>query len=236
MPNGSLDKVLYPEGGQSSHGQVCSLDLIQRLSIAMDIAQGMEYLHHHCFVQVIHCDLKPTNVLLGEDMTAYLTDFGISKVCFRNSEDSCTSTHTLKGSIGYIAPEYGVSGGVTTKGDVYSYGIFLLEMLTGKKPTNNMFVDGMNLQKWVRRSYPDKIEEVIDIQLLSVATNNEDEVLNCLKQLICVGLLCTKELPEERPSMIDIVKILHDIKNTFLGATSTPTFQSDLSHLLGSAS
>ncbi|KAH9303977.1 hypothetical protein KI387_008381, partial [Taxus chinensis] len=104
MPNGNLDKFLHPESPQSSLGPSCSLDLIQRLNIAMDIAQGMEYLHHYCFVKIIHCDLKPSNVLLGEDMTAYLTDFGISRLFFRNSMDSGTSTHALKGSIGYIAP------------------------------------------------------------------------------------------------------------------------------------
>jgi LRR receptor-like serine/threonine-protein kinase FLS2 len=100
MPNGSLEKWLYPNGEEES-----GLSLIQRLNIAIDIAQGMAYLHHHCFVQVIHCDLKPSNVLLGEDMTAYLIDFGIATICFANSEDSTlTSTHALKGSAGYIPP------------------------------------------------------------------------------------------------------------------------------------
>jgi Leucine-rich repeat (LRR) protein len=100
MPNGSLEKWLYPDDEEQS-----GLSLIQRLNIAIDIAEGMSYLHHHCFVQVIHCDLKPNNVLLGEDMTAYLIDFGIATICFANSEDfALTSTHALKGSTGYIPP------------------------------------------------------------------------------------------------------------------------------------
>jgi predicted Ser/Thr protein kinase len=100
MPNGSLEKWLYPDGEVES-----GLTLIQRLNIAIDIAQGMAYLHHHCFMQVIHCDLKPNNVLLGEDMTAYLIDFGIATICFANDEDSTfTSTLALKGSTGYIPP------------------------------------------------------------------------------------------------------------------------------------
>ena len=79
--------------------------MIQRLNIAIDIAHGMEYLHHHCFVQVIHCDLKPTNVLVGEDMTAYLIDFGIATICFESFDNTAfTSTHALKGSTGYIPP------------------------------------------------------------------------------------------------------------------------------------
>ncbi|GLJ09755.1 hypothetical protein SUGI_0115270 [Cryptomeria japonica] len=235
VANGSLDKLLYPVVEESSQGQLCRLDFIQRLSIALDIAGAMEYLHHRCFVQVIHCDLKPSNVLLGEDMTAYLIDFGISRLCLGKSMDSYTSTHTLKGSIGYIAPEYGVSGRVTTKGDVYSYGIMLLEMMTGKKPTSSIFVEGMNLHKWVSRCFPDTIEEVIDNYLLSgTLSNDENKVLNCLRQLICVGLLCTKESPEERPSMIDTVKILHIIKDSFLGVVPITAFQLDLSSLLSS--
>ena len=80
MPNGSLEKWLYPDGEVES-----DLSLIQRLNIAIDVAHGMVYLHHHCFMQVIHCDLKPNNVLLGEDMTTYLIDFGILTICFTNS-------------------------------------------------------------------------------------------------------------------------------------------------------
>ena len=100
MSNGSLEKWLYSRDGVAS-----SLSFIQRLNIAIDIAHGMAYLHHHCFIQVIHCDLKPNNVLLGEDMTAYLIDFGIATICFANSEDlALTSTHALKGSAGYIPP------------------------------------------------------------------------------------------------------------------------------------
>eukprot|EP00253_Pinus_taeda_P013219 PITA_13219 len=153
MPNGSLDMWLYPDDGDQS-----SLNLIQRLNIAIDIAQGMTYLHHHCFVQVIHCDLKPNNVL-GEDMTAYLIDFGIATICFASNEDGAlTSTNALKGSTGYIPPEYGLGGQVTIKGDVYSYGIVLLEMLTRKKPTHDMFVEGMNLQEWVGSSFPNRVQ------------------------------------------------------------------------------
>ncbi|KAH9297770.1 hypothetical protein KI387_029452 [Taxus chinensis] len=234
MPNGSLDKLLYPRGPQSSQGYAaCRLDLFQRLSIAIDIAQGIEYLHHHCFVQVIHCDLKPSNVLLGEDMTAYLTDFGISRLFFVNSMNSSTSTLTLKGSIGYIAPEYGLSGHVTTKGDVYSYGIVLLEIVTGKSPTNNMFIQGMNLQKWVRRDFPNTIEVVVDSSLLIAGSSSEEnKAFKCLRELINIGLLCTKESPAERPSMMDIVRILHSVKGTFLGVSPTSTPQSDLSSLL----
>eukprot|EP00253_Pinus_taeda_P005495 PITA_05495 len=209
MPNGSLENWLYPTGEVEN-----GLSLIQRLNIAIDIAQGMAYLHS---VQVIHCDLKPSNVLLGEDMTGYLIDFGIATICFTNSEDStCTSTHGLKGSVGYIPPEYGLGGRVTTKGDVYSYGIVLLETLTGKKPTHDMFIEGMNLQKWVAHGFPNQVREVVDRSLLSTS-NEEDTELDCLSELISVGLFCTKESPEERPTMMDIVVTLQNTKEAFIG-------------------
>eukprot|EP00253_Pinus_taeda_P031349 PITA_31349 len=213
MPNGSLEKWLYPDDGEQS-----GLNLIQRLNIAIDVAQGMAYLHHHCFVQVIHCDLKPNNVLLGEDMTAYLIDFGIATVCFANNEDGdITSTNALKGSTGYIPPEYGVGGQVTTNGDVYSYGIVLLEMLTGKKPTHDMFVEGMNLQKWVGSSFPNRLIDVVNLGLLrrTGSCTEEDNNLNCLSSLINVGLLCTNKSPKGRPTMMVILGMLQNIIDTF---------------------
>ncbi|GLJ20921.1 hypothetical protein SUGI_0381880 [Cryptomeria japonica] len=178
MSNGSLERWLYPDEENE-----CKLNLFARLGIAKDIAQGMAYLHHHCFVKVIHCDLKPTNVLLGDDMTSYIADFGSAKLLFGNSMDLMTSTNAIKGSIGYIAPEYGMGGNISTKGDVYSYGILLLELFMRKRPTNDMFAEGINLPKWI-------------------------------------GLFCTRELPQQRPNMMEIIERLERITETFLGSQS----------------
>lgn len=209
MENGSLEKWLYP--GED----VCRFSFSQRLQMAIDIAQGLIYLHHQCFVQVVHCDLKPSNVLLGDDMTAYIADFGIARLIFANDIDSVTSAHILKGSIGYIAPEYGLGENVSTKGDVYSYGIVLLEILTRKKPTNNMFVEGLNLPRWITINFPNKVEEVVDNNLLRKAGDDTNELpikAYLITELVSIGLLCTQESPQKRPNMIDIMSRLERIR------------------------
>ncbi|GLJ20923.1 hypothetical protein SUGI_0381930 [Cryptomeria japonica] len=216
MSNGNLERWLYPGGGNE-----CRLNISSRLKIAKEIAQGLAYLHHHCFEQVIHCDLKPSNVLLGNDMTACIADFGITKLLFGNSMDSVTSTNALKGSIGYNAPEYGLGGRISSKGDVYSYGILLLELLIGRRPTDDMFVGGTNLPSWVGMAFPNKIMEVVDNNLLE--DMNESDlplVFQCFTQIIEVGLGCTRELPQQRPNMVEIVDRLERIIGTFLGTRS----------------
>ncbi|XP_047267455.1 receptor kinase-like protein Xa21 [Capsicum annuum] len=116
MPNGSLELYLY------SHNYF--LDIKQRLGIMIDVACALEYLHHGCSLPVIHCDMKPSNVLLDEYMVAHLSDFGISKLLGEDQGDLYTKTLAI---FGYIAPEYGLEGLVSTKCDVYSYGVMLLE-------------------------------------------------------------------------------------------------------------
>ncbi|KAL5772184.1 hypothetical protein ACOSQ2_012108 [Xanthoceras sorbifolium] len=135
MPNGSLEKWLYDIN--------CSIDIRQRLNLAIDVALGLEYLHHGYFTPIIHCDLKPSNILLDESMVAHLSDFGIAKMLV--DEDSTTQTQTLA-TIGYMAPEYGREGKVSRKGDVYSYGVMLMEIFTMKKPIDDIFVGEMSLK------------------------------------------------------------------------------------------
>ncbi|GLJ39693.1 hypothetical protein SUGI_0811520 [Cryptomeria japonica] len=228
MSNGSLERWLYhSEGGR------CRLNLSDRIRIAMEIAEGMTYLHHYCFVQVIHCDLKPNNVLLGDDMTSYIADFGLSNIIFGNSMDSLTSTDALQGSIGYIAPEYGIGGKLTTKGDVYSYGILILELLTRRRPIDDMFTEGINLQKWIEMHFPNRISDVVDNCLLIDAhESGTSVVIECLTQFIQIGLFCTRESPQERPDMTEIVDRLNTIRGAFLGTPKTPQLPIDISPFL----
>ncbi|CBI22000.3 unnamed protein product, partial [Vitis vinifera] len=136
MPNRSLERWLY------SHNYC--LDLIQRLNIMIDVASALEYLHHDYSNPVVHCDLKPNNVLLDEDRVAHVGDFGIAKLL--PGSESRQQTKTL-GPIGYMAPEYGSEGIVSTS-DVYSNGIMLLEVFARKKPTDEMFVGDPTLKSW----------------------------------------------------------------------------------------
>jgi hypothetical protein len=104
MSNGSLENHLYPTGDKSAKEGVHGLNLSDRVQICIDIAHSKAYLHHYCFIQVVHCDIKPSNILLDSNMTAHLSDFGIAQLTCADSMESITSTLALKGSVGYIAP------------------------------------------------------------------------------------------------------------------------------------
>ncbi|KAL3641351.1 hypothetical protein CASFOL_016319 [Castilleja foliolosa] len=197
MPNGSLEKWLHTEN-------YC-LALIQRLQIAIDIASALEYLHHGHTFPIVHCDIKPSNVLLDEDMVAHLADFGISKL-FADGE-TMVQTKTLA-TIGYAAPEYGSEGKVSTNGDVYSYGILLLEIFTSKKPTDDMFNNEMSLKHWVHKAVQENaISEVVALDL--VAREDQQE---CVSSILSLAMKCLVVSPNERINMIETVATLQRIK------------------------
>ncbi|XP_010050948.2 probable LRR receptor-like serine/threonine-protein kinase At3g47570 [Eucalyptus grandis] len=203
MPNGSLEKWLYSNN--------YNLGLHQQVKIMVDIATALDYLHHGQPEPIVHCDLKPSNVLLNEDLVAQVCDFGISKILAENKLE--TQTQTL-GTIGYVAPEYGLEGKVSTKGDVYSFGILLLEVMTRKKPTNEMFNADMSLRFWVGAAIPNRVLDIMDGKLIS--TKHEDLMLSELESIISsileLGLECSKDLPEERMDMTTIMVKLNKIK------------------------
>ncbi|KAM3394405.1 hypothetical protein P3S68_003407 [Capsicum galapagoense] len=203
MPNGSLEKYLY------SHNYF--LDIRQRLSIMIDVACALEYLHHGCSSVVIHCDLKPSNVLLDEDMVAHLSDFGISKLLGDDESDLYTKTLA---TLGYISPEYGLDGLVSTKCDVYSYGIMLLETFTRRKP--NEFEGDLSLKQWVSYSFPEAVMNVIDANLLTSTGNLLQKQLDVVASIMKVALDCCVESPAIRTNMKDVVMMLHKIKIQFL--------------------
>ncbi|KAH0672173.1 hypothetical protein KY284_023260 [Solanum tuberosum] len=199
MPNGSLEKYLY------SHNYF--LDIKQRLRIIIDVACALEYLHHGCSSPVIHCDLKPSNVLLDEEMVAHLSDFGISKLLGEDESDLYTKTLA---TLGYIAPEYGLDGLVSTKCDVYSYGIMLLETFTRRKP--NEFEGDLSLKQWVNYSLPKAAMDIVDANLITSTDNRLQRELDVVASIMKVALDCCDESPTRRPNMKDVVGILQKIK------------------------
>ncbi|KAI8565740.1 hypothetical protein RHMOL_Rhmol03G0284700 [Rhododendron molle] len=230
MPNGSLENHLYQRHGLS-HG----LDLAQLVSICSDVAEGMAYLHHHSPVKVVHCDLKPSNILLDEDMTALVTDFGIARLVkggddeseSANDSVSFSSTHGLLcGSVGYIAPEYGLGKRASTQGDVYSYGVLLLEIVTGKRPTDVLVHEGSSLHEWVKRQYPHKLEPLVEEALERHAPNGTqvyDKKMWCdvVLELIELGLICTLYNHSTRPTMSDVAHEMSRLKQYLCSPSST---------------
>ncbi|XP_043720895.1 probable LRR receptor-like serine/threonine-protein kinase At3g47570, partial [Telopea speciosissima] len=235
MPGGNLEDWLHPHAN-SVQDEERHLNLIQRLNIAIDIATALDYLHHHCHVEIIHCDLKPSNILLDDHLTAHLGDFGISRILSKatgRSQNQISSIE-IKGSIGYIAPEYGAGADVSTHGDVYSYGIFLLEMFTGKRPTNEMFKDNFYLHSWAKMALHDGVMAIIHQSLLPMENDEEelettkgnitgsqrcmkDRVRECLNSVIKIGVICSAESPWDRMNMNDVLKKLNLSKNYFFG-------------------
>ncbi|KAK4479256.1 hypothetical protein RD792_014767 [Penstemon davidsonii] len=228
MSNGSLDQWLHPEEETPHHNR---LNIIQRIDIAIDIASALYYLHHQCQTPVIHCDLKPQNVLLDSDLTAHVGDFGLARLFPKSSmKDNANSFSSLgiKGTIGYAAPEYGMGVKASILGDVYSFGILLLEIFTGKRPTDKLFQENLNLHHYVKKEVPDKVTEVLDSSALCEEVTGEaktwdeawssliSEQRECLIYILQIGVACSIESPRDRMSMRQVCRELSSIRDTFL--------------------
>ncbi|MBA0594548.1 putative receptor-like protein kinase At3g47110 [Gossypium raimondii] len=168
-------------------------------------------------------------------MVALVGDFGLARF-FPKSMNSLSgnssSTHCLKGTIGYAPPEYGIGTEATTSGDMYSFGILLLEIFTRKRPTDDMFKDGLKLHLFSKMSLPDQVLEVVDPLLLPRdnkrqsasssrnprrANMEETKMKECLISILKVGIACSVESPTNQMDIVDAAKELHFIRDKFVG-------------------
>ncbi|CAN4103910.1 unnamed protein product [Withania somnifera] len=226
MPNGSLDKVLYQE---FEHGN--PLKWPYRYNIAVGLASVLTYLHQECEQQVIHRDIKASNIMLDQSYNARLGDFGLARLM--DHDKSPVSTLTA-GTMGYLAPEYLQYGKATEKTDVFSYGMVILEVACGRRP-----IDGegsghgmVNLVDWVWRLYSEgRIIDAADSRLND--NFNEEE----MKKLLLVGLSCANPDSTERPCMRRVFQILNNeaepifvpkVKPTLTFSTTLPLSIDDI--------
>ncbi|CAI0474610.1 unnamed protein product [Linum tenue] len=198
VPNGSLEAWL--------HGANCPLDWDTRMKIALDAARGLAYLHEDSQPCVIHRDFKASNILLENNFHAKVADFGLAKQA-PEGRVNYLSTRVM-GTFGYVAPEYAMTGHLLVKSDVYSYGVVLLELLTGRKPVDMSQPSGQeNLVTWVSCIFSgsihrDRLEELVDPRL-GGKYPKEDFVRVCTIAAACVA-------PEacQRPTMGEVVQSL----------------------------
>ncbi|XP_030550331.2 putative receptor-like protein kinase At3g47110 [Rhodamnia argentea] len=231
MSNGSLDDWLHPTASQ--YKMRSQLSLLERVNIATDVACALDYLHHQCETPIVHCDLKPSNVLLDDEMTGHVGDFGLARFLPEATHKllaNQSSSIGVKGSFGYVAPEYGAGSAVSTKGDVYSFGVLILEMFTGRRPTHDIFQNGLNLHRFAKAALTDRVEKVIDPNLLQENQDSEKKrtvapdgnykscfsTLECLGSIIEIGVACSFESPQERMDIGNALTKLQGIKKKLL--------------------
>ncbi|WOK92954.1 receptor-like protein kinase BRI1-like 3 [Canna indica] len=204
MKFGSLDVVLHDK---SSKGGGTKLDWTVRKRIAIGSARGLAFLHHSCIPHIIHRDMKSSNVLLDENLEARVSDFGMARLM--NASDTHLSVSTLAGTPGYVPPEYYQSFRCTTKGDVYSYGVVLLELLSGKKPIDPLEFGDNNLVGWAKQLVKEnRCNEIFDPDLMRTTKSGEGELYRYLK----IACECLDDRPLRRPTMIQVMAMFKELQ------------------------
>ncbi|XAR71648.1 Glycerophosphodiester phosphodiesterase [Bertholletia excelsa] len=194
MPNGSLDKYIFSREGNFS------LSYEQIYKISLGVARGIEYLHKGCEMQILHFDIKPHNVLLDDNFTPKISDFGLAKLY--PTDDSVVTLTAARGTLGYMAPElfYKNIGGVSYKSDVYSYGMLLMEM-AGRRRDWNASENSSQIffPSWVY----DQFMEGRDVEMGEC----KEEEKGMVKKMMVVALWCIQMKPSNRPSMNKVLEM-----------------------------
>ncbi|XP_059274548.1 G-type lectin S-receptor-like serine/threonine-protein kinase LECRK2 [Lycium ferocissimum] len=197
MKNGSLADLLFKDS---------RLSWSKRVQVAIDTAKGLCYLHEECRDQIIHCDIKPHNVLLDESLTANIADFGIAKLL---GKDQTRTTTKVRGTRGYIAPEWFRNTAITVKVDVYSFGILLLELICCRKSYKQDVANEneMILAEWACDCYRRN-------ELHLLAGDDEEAIEDTMRfeKLLMVAIWCIQENPALRPSMKNVILMLEGSK------------------------
>ncbi|XP_062011873.1 G-type lectin S-receptor-like serine/threonine-protein kinase LECRK3 [Rosa rugosa] len=177
----------------------------QRMEIAYGVAKGLLYLHEECTTQIIHCDIKPQNILLDDNYNARISDFGLAKLLMTNQ----SKTHTdIRGTKGYVAPEWFRNMAITTKVDVYSFGVVLLEIICCRRSVDrdNDYEEKAILTDWVYDCYREGLLEAI----LDHKVDALDYEMK-LEETVMIALWCIQEDPSRRPTMRKVVQMLEGV-------------------------
>lgn len=203
MPQGTLSSHIFNWVDEG----LKPLEWKRRLSIALDVARGVEYLHSLAHQSFIHRDLKPSNILLGDDMRAKVADFGLVRLA---PEGKASIETRIAGTFGYLAPEYAVTGRVTTKVDVFSFGVILMELITGRKALDETQPEeSMHLVTWFKRMHinKDTFRKAVDPAI----NLEEDETLASISTVAELAGHCCAREPYQRPDMGHAVNVLSSL-------------------------
>uniref|UniRef100_A0A0E0LS80 Protein kinase domain-containing protein n=1 Tax=Oryza punctata TaxID=4537 RepID=A0A0E0LS80_ORYPU len=221
LENNSLQHTLLGSGRSN-----IQFNWRARVKITVGVARGLAFLHEEVRPHIIHRDIKASNILLDKDLTPKISDFGLARLLPPNETHVSTR---VAGTIGYLAPEYALRGQVTKKSDIYSFGVLILEIVSGRCNYNSRlpYEEQFLLERTWTSYEQGHLEEIIDADI------EDDVVVEEACRFLKVGLLCTQDAMKLRPNMINIVQMLTGEKDVSTQRITKPSVVGDLGDLKG---